>query len=197
MNITPVELYIVVLTVANVAGNIEILAADVGSGVEEVHEVAAADDRADDFFFWGIHAAQDLRAGVSERQQRGVGSIEFSFRVRQQQLVSLILWCDVYPQDLGVGNLRTAIATTHALDERRPRRKFRDKQAGGDIHASLDGLRSDDDAVAFAKQELRDVDGRAGGNGNESAPPLLLTGRTDAFCHQPERHKPPAPARPD
>ena len=47
-DIAPEELHVVVLIIADVAGDIEVLPAKVGSGVEKVHEVTAADDRTDD-----------------------------------------------------------------------------------------------------------------------------------------------------
>ena len=49
-DVTPEKLHVVVVAVANVARDIKVLAANIGRGVEQVHEVAAADDGADDVF---------------------------------------------------------------------------------------------------------------------------------------------------
>ncbi len=144
-----------VVAVADIAGDVQILAAEIRRGVEEVHEVAAAKDRTDDFSLRDPHAAQRLRAGVFERCQRGAGLVEFLLRVRQQQVVLLVLRLNVQPQHFRVGNVCTAVAAAEALDERGPGGEFGDEQACGDIHPRFDGLGGDHDAVAFAKEQSR------------------------------------------
>ena len=66
--VTPEKLHVVVVAVADVAGNIKVVTADVRRGVEQVHEITAADDGADDVFLRNSHFTQCLRTGIGERR---------------------------------------------------------------------------------------------------------------------------------
>lgn len=151
-DVAPKELHVVVVAVADVAGDVEILPADVRRRIEQIHEVAAADDGTDNGGFLHDDFAQSARAGIGELLKFLAGFGEFVLCVRQEQFAFRV-WLDVHPENFRVWKLRAAVAAAHALHERRPRREFGNEQPRRDIHASLDGLRGDDDAVAGSEKK--------------------------------------------
>ena len=83
-DVAPKKLHVVVVAVANVAGDIEVLSADVWRGVEKIHEVAAADNGANDGFWRHDHIVQSARAGVGELLNCCACLAEFRCGIRSQ-----------------------------------------------------------------------------------------------------------------
>ncbi len=144
--LAPEDLYAGLAAVADVIRYIHIEAGKVRVGIEEVQKVFSAQNVGERPRFAGC--GQMLRTGTG--QFRHV-SARFGHLATVIGLQRLFVIVNLYPENfcsLGIV-LSVAIAASETLHQRRPRSKLRDEHPGGNIHASLNGLGGDHDAVDF------------------------------------------------
>ncbi len=138
----PEHLGIVIIALADEPRDVQKRASQVGGGIEEVHQVAAAEDVAVLRGF--LDPGEPGWRSILETFDLALGTFEVRGPVRAC-LVLHVLGGD--PNDVPGVELAPTVASPKALDHRRPRREVAQEETRGDIHPGLHDLGRDRDGA--------------------------------------------------
>ena len=134
-----------IASVANESGDIDIVPAQIWSGVEQVNQVSAPDDGSD--LVGCLHIKALPPSGRHSCPSKG------SKHCCRRTHVDFLVWVMRgwrRPQHSGIVLHAVSVAAPSALHDRWPRSGFGEQERCGEIDSSLQNLRADDDLACEA-----------------------------------------------